>query len=495
MHNEGEHENVTEGMHSPSSPTPPEKDESTKHAIYLSIVFASLLIVAVSFWYAMQGDRPSEQKQVRAPTTLVEEKKIEKCVFEDDGTAKFQAITDSDMDICTCIEDVEMRNECKDTVSNALLYRNAINQMDPTKCDEITVEAHREACRGMITSAVGYFETEDPQHLALTYARAHNENAIASLEALLESDPEDTINLLSLALSYAEKGLREQEQGRSQTPFVEKALALVERAKALDENSAEVYRVEGYVYEIKPDLSKAMLLYDRAIELDPNNILAYSGRGHVRRMMGILQGAVDDFHRAAELDGNREHPHIYTNLCNLEHSRGDVDASRKNCTIVVEMQEASPVLKSEALQILAVIATDEGSYTQASAHLRTAQTYTPRDPNLFVTLARLNLFQGDYTESESNARRAIELSPTKATALLALAQAHYMQMRYEEAIQVANQGVGLVQDDVSLLTPSKPAVLRDLYYTISFCHRELGNTQKQQEFEQKAEEAFNSSID
>ena len=98
------------------------------------------------------------------------------------------------------------------------------------------------------------------------------------------------------------------------------------------------------------------------------------------------------------------------------------------------------------------------------------------------------MYEGKYDESEDHARKAIENTPSKATAHLALAQALYMLDRYEESVTAAELGITLVEDDVSLLPPAKDAVRANLHYQLSFNYRELGDTVKQAQHEQTADE-------
>ena len=322
----------------------------------------------------------------------------------------------------------------------------------------------------------------------------HNDDAIEAYEKLTQQDQANITNFITLALAYAEKGLNEQEQGKDQSPFVQKAFQTIEKARAIDPNSAEVYRVEGYINEIKPDFSAAMISYNRAIELDPHSILAYAGKGHVERMLGILISAVDDFHKAAELDTHKTYIHVYANLCNLEYSRGSYEEAIKNCKIVTQKENVDPVAQSEAYQIMAMIFIDHKDYTQAHNYLTKSQTMTPQDQNLYVSLSKLNIFQENYATAQQNAQKAIELAQTKATAHLALAQALYMLEQYDQSIQIAQKGLTLVHSDVSLLAPNKLSVERDLNYMISYNYRQKGDTQKQEMYEKKAEEAFNQLV-
>jgi tetratricopeptide (TPR) repeat protein len=446
-------------------------------------------VVASVFLYRPIKDKftKTSQQTVQEPDGALPELV---CNYASDQKAYADAVTTQNVNQCACIKDETLMETCKSTTMDVMFYANAIDHIDKTLCDKINDQEQKNACILVVEDSIEQLTEKDPQYLATMYASTHNENAITIYEKLTQEDQSNIDNFITLALSYAEKGLKEQEQGNDQTPYVQKAFQAIEKAKSIDQNNAEVYRVEAYINEIKPDYSVALALYNKALTLDANNVLAYAGKGHTERMMGILENAVADFTKAAELDTQKAHVHIYTNLCNLEYSRSHNEDAIKNCKIVTQMQNTDPVFQSEAYQIMAMIFIQNQDYTQARNYLLTAKTLTPNDPNLYVTFAKLNIYEQNYTESESNAKKAIELSPTKATGYLSLAQALYMQEKHNESIQTAQKGITLVKGDVSLLAPSKPVTERDLNYMIAHNYRQMGDTQKQAEYEKKAEESF-----
>lgn len=416
-----------------------------------------------------------------------------KCDFGSEQEAYNDANRNNNLDACNCINDDRMKDMCITSAMDTSLYSRALDNLNDDFCDNIKSQPNKNSCYSVVKNSINKLKKENPQRLADIYSRSHNEESINLYEKITESDQQNIDNFIYLALAYAEKGLKEQEQGRGQSSYVVKAFETIEKAKKINGNSSEVYRVEAYINEIKPDFGMAIKLYDRAIEIDNNNILAHSGRGHANRMMGLLDNAVRDFSRAAELDAKKENVFIYTNLCNLEFSRSHNDDAIKNCKIVASKDGADPVFQSEAHQIMAMIFMQGGDNNQAKTNVLKAKTLTPNDPNLFVTWARLNIFEKKYEESEANAKKAIELSPTKAAGYLALSYALYMEEKYEDSISAAQKGIALVKDDVSLLTPSKLAMERELTYSIVNNYRQLGDTVRQQEYENRVGNIFNNN--
>jgi tetratricopeptide (TPR) repeat protein len=412
------------------------------------------------------------------------------CNFETDQKVFEEALKTNTIDSCSCLKEAEKRNSCIVSVSDNVLYNRALGYLDEDLCNEINSKQSKEACFMVVRDSIEQLKEKDPQRLAYIYAMSHNEKAIANYEKIIENGSIDIADYLALALSYAEKGLKEQEQGRSQDDYVNKAFGVVEKAKSIDNKNSEVYRVEAYVNEIKPDYNKAKELYNEAISINPENILAYTGRGHLNRMRGAFDVAINDFKFAAGLDKEQKNTAIYTNLCNLEFSRSNFEESIKNCKIVVNNKAADPVFRSEAYQIMAMALMQNKDLAQARNYLLNAKTLTPNDANLYVMISKLNIYEGRYIDAEENAKKANELSPFRASGYLALSQALYMQKKFDDSIAIAEKGLSLVAKDVSLLGPTKPAVIKDLYYSIANNYRQKGDTLKEKEYINKAQEAI-----
>ncbi len=413
------------------------------------------------------------------------------CNYGGDQKTYQAALDNREVGICSCIGEERIKEMCVRVTQDLALYGQAISQSNPDICNEITGEERREACFDMSQSRINYLRENNLQALADDYLFAHSDKAIGELENLIEENPDDSYNLLQLALAYAEKGLSEQEQGNDQAPYVEKALAMIERAKQINPEDSEVYSAEGYVYEIQPNFAKAIESYNRAIELDPNNYSAYAGRGHVNSMIGLLDQALSDLKIAAKLDKDNQDIHIYANLCRLEASRSDlyIDAI-KNCQISIESESQDIVFKSEAYQILATIFSKNNDYFQTESYLLKAKTLTPQDPNLFVALANLYMNTGNYVKAEVNAKESIRISSTKADAYQTLAYSLYKQEKYQEAIEKANIGLDLVDNDVSLLEPNKPVMYQDLYYTLANIYNKLGDEANELKYKELGDNAL-----
>ena len=468
----------------PSPQTVVTNDKRTTTSIVILMVLIVIALTSYVFYKSQyKVTTQTEQHVVEKPTNGTNTF----CgKYTDDAKAYADAMENKSLDYCECINDTQTKETCFGVVKELNIYDQALTQADPQLCENIKESTRRDACVEVAQSKIDYLKKQDPQALADIQSLSHSEQVIGTLEELLKTDGENIKNLTQLALSYAEKGLKEQEQGGNQSVDVQKAIQTIEKAKELDPNNSEVYRVEGYIYEIQPDISKSILSYNKAIELNPQNADAYAGRGHANRILGALNKAVEDFEKAKEIDSNRQNIFIYTNLCTLYKSKGEINNALENCSIVTKAENVDPVFQSESCQVLASIYIEKGQYEKSEMYLSKASTLTPNDANLYIEISKLNIKQKQYEIAVENANKAIALSPKKAVAFLTLSQALYMQGKYQDAIDASQKGLEMVDDDVSLLISGKNSVKQSLYNSIADCYKELGDTEKNKEFRELA---------
>lgn len=401
------------------------------------------------------------------------------------------AVENLETQACDCLEDETSKADCRANVSELILFNNAISQFDANLCENIPTPETREACANILKSAESQLRTQDPFGIANVKANNNNLDAITDYEALLEKKPQDVDTLVSLGLLYAQKGLEEQESGRSQTPYVEKSLATIAKAKELSPLSSEVVRAEAFAYEIKPDIATALNLYDRAIELDQNNLLAYIGRGHAHELMGAIYKALDDYETALTIEEQESPSVLHAYLCRLKSSDGQlINQALEHCSIAAAAEDLSIKRRSDSIQIEGLIRMRQGDFKGAESMLYKASILTPQDSNLYTTLAELSITQEDFEGAEVHARKAIEIAQGKAVPRYHLAYSLFQQGKVGEAIVAAQEGIGLIDSDVSLLQTHKDAYRRDLYYTLANIYFHEGNKQKEKEYKEKGDTAL-----
>jgi len=435
-----------------------------RNMILIFLFFVILWIVWIIFIFPKDS--------FNADSELNQEIKIEslgKCGGLDDEKADLLSIEKSDIIYCDCIEDKNIKIACKQKSTDLSFYTNAIEQLDIELCKNIIDKKVKKKCEYSLNKELKRLEGET-LYLANKFQASHNlDKAIEQFEKLLESNPKKVEYMLNIAQVYAEKWLKQQEQWKDQIPYVEKALWWIEKAEKLDPKNPDVYRVKGYIYEIKPDPLKAISFYDKALELDNRFIPAYLWRAHSYNMLGIMDKALADLEKASSIDIKNEYLTIYSQLCRMQASRDDLlEDAIKNCRIIVDAPTTDTMFKSESYQILAGLYMKAEQLDDAESLLLKAKSMTPNDPNLYVQFAELYIKKWwNMSEAEQMASKCRELAPTKAACLEKLAYSVYQQERFDEAIEIALEGIELVDGDVSLLKPNKNLMKKNFYYTLA----------------------------
>ena len=458
--------------------------------LWLLVIFAVLSVIFISGYYLKKNFNLKQmEKQSASQEELVLPK--QECNFQDDEAAFDAAVEETDIFFCDCVKNEERKAVCKKVTMETKSFNQALAQYDTELCQQILDKERQKACLSVVQSGIDYIKNKDPQYLAVIYSQNNNFNkAVELYEGLIAQEPTNLAYPLGLASAYAEKGLMEHKESE----YMNKALSLIEKAKAVNDKDPEVFRIEGYVYETKPDYEKALASYNKSLELDKNYILSYVGRGHTYRLMGTLNEALEDFRQAAKLDSRKENFDIYSNLCILASTRSDLEKEAlQNCQIVVKSEAASSAAKVNAYQVMADLYMNQNRLAEAESNLLSAQTYASNDPNIFISFARLYIYKKDYAAAEKNANDALKLDPLKTTAYDTLSYVLYQQGKTQEAIAAAQKGLEVIDQDVSLLFSQKPTVKKRLYYNLAnvyFYLKDKDNEMKYKKLGDQVEKEF-----
>ncbi|MBU2028409.1 tetratricopeptide repeat protein [Patescibacteria group bacterium] len=455
--------------------------------LWFLVIFAALAVVFFSASYVkkfVEKDKAIKQKVTQEAKTFLGIK----CDFANDEAAIQKAKEDKSVAACECIQDEQVKFRCQENAQNAAYFAQARAQFKADFCALIkNNDSLKSSCEAMVSSGIEYLKKEDPEYLASVYSQNNDYDRAIEILASFEKTKTNIAPMLSLALNYADKGLTEHKENE----FFPKAEALVNKALALDSNSAEAYRVQGYIYEVKPDLLKSVESYSKSLEKDSNYVLSLAGRGHAYNLMGDLYKALEDFQKAAELDKDKIHMFIYVNLCRLQTSRDDllVDGI-KNCQIVATSNTAGAELKSDTYQILANAYVREKKFDEALVYLENARTFSPQNVNLFVSLANLYNEKEDYTKAIEEAQKALASDSLKTVAYQALAYAYLKTQDYAQAEKQALKGLEVVKNDPSLLVSSKAYFIQQLNYSLADVYTAQGNQEKEAQYRAAGDSAM-----
>ena len=450
------------------------------------IIFISILIVVLAglfLFFKYQLDTanknitvlPAPADTQKTVTLLNNSSTPVECKFFPDIDAVVQS---NNIKGCDCLS-ADLKGECLSNVRNNALYLQAYKQLDPALCNQINYDAGKNFCLKEVNIRIASAKN-NPDNLLLTYLFNNNyDEAIKLLENTIKAKQTIAKNFYFLAQSYANKALAEH----SEAVYIPKALAMIEQAKVIEPNNPEVYKTEGYVYEIKPDLNQAVLSYEKALTLDPNYIPAFTSRGHTKEMLGDSLGALRDFNQAAALDKDQKYIYTYSNLCRINLYLNNPEASINACTVVISSSLASADAKSEAHQILGSTYSAIGKYDQALIQFRVAETFNPNDINLMISMANMFARQGDAIQAEIYARKAVAADPSRAMAYENLAASLMSQQKYAEAITTAQKALSLVPVDVSVLSGYKNDVKFRVYSILAEVYKGTGDSISQIKYE------------
>lgn len=461
----------------------PDPEKRKKIFLWLVVFIAAFSVIFFSVSYLKKSSSEKAKKEV------TQQKEKGECGFANDQAAYQKAKEDKDPLVCLCLGDEQVRIRCQEEAQNEIAFAQASAQFNGDLCalikDNIELQ---DACEVVVSSGIEYLKQKDPKYLAQVFSQNNNYNqAIEILSELEKTESEDVEVTIDLALNYADKGLAEHKEGE----FVPKALALIEKAIALDPQNPEVYRAQGFIYEVQPDLNKSIESYNQSLEKNPNYIPALAGRGHAHNLLGDLEKALTDFRKAAELDKNKENIFIWANLCRLETSRDDMLAKGiENCQVVLSSSVTSAELKSEAHQILGEAYTREKKFEEALTHLESARVFSPHNVNLMVSLAKLYTEKGDYEKAVTQSQEALSLDPLKASAYWTLAFAYFKIQDYAQAEEKALKGLETVKQDPSLLLPNKPALEQQFNYLLADIFSVKGDQTKEAQYKEAGDRAI-----
>lgn len=463
------------------------KNKSMVAVVILLVVISIIAFVLVYESVTKKGI--TDKKDKGGVEVVIEDEKLI-CELENDQAYFEVALSKGDMSQCQCMTDVESKNRCLQSTEQAILYQQAIAQVDNRICAELKVEEQKNACNNVVNSKKEYLGSNNAEQLAYTYLYNHNDKeAIVILEKMLSKNNEDVKSLINVAFAYSNQviyGSLTDEQKKSN---INKALASAKKAQELDSNNSEAYRAEGFAYEAAERLDEALDVYISALQKFPQDILLLNGRGHVESMLGFLRNAIETFELATSLDSNMQHPAAWMNLCRLQAGESiSLGKAKENCQKVSDMDTSNANEKSEALQVIAQILLIQNQSDKALDKLKYARTLSPMNDNIYSTMASVYNKKGDGMMAEQMAKKSLDINEFKTSAYFELANGFYNQKKYDEAIVEAKKGLAVIDKDVSLLLPNKPKMKMDMYYLLHDAYNGKGDQKSAQSYKALANE-------
>jgi tetratricopeptide (TPR) repeat protein len=237
-------------------------------------------------------------------------------------------------------------------------------------------------------------------------------------ERMLSRGSTDIDLMVILASAYLQKAV---DIGDS-SDLPGKAVALADRAIAVDDQDSEPYRIKGQALILMGDYAGALDSLRRAVSLDARSSLALIALGQVLESSGQINEAETHYKAALAVDALSDDAEL--GLARASMTRKEFSSARERAQRVLDRTQ-SVRLKASAQETLGIIASQQGDLRIAVAYFRESVAAVPTSVSALVgygdVLLRLALASPtDFIEATeiplSLARRALELEPANVFA-------------------------------------------------------------------------------
>lgn len=231
---------------------------------------------------------------------------------------------------------------------------------------------------------------------------------------------------------------------KAQALHNKEAIALFEKAVALDAQFALAHARIGYAYAVswgfpndgKPHLEKAFRLSDRLTEKDRLNISAWYAIANLDYSNAIREyrEIINQYPFETE---------AYWHLGRLLASEGRTEEA-------VSVMREGLAIDSEAKDIyntLGGILSEMNRHEEAIATRSRYVALVPDEPNAYDSLGLAYQWQGDYSRAIENYNRALELNPKFDIALIHLANVRIQIGQYQQAISLLEKYVQIAPSE------------------------------------------------
>lgn len=204
-----------------------------------------------------------------------------------------------------------------------------------------------------------------------------------------------------VAIIYANRAVAYRDLGEPAA-----ALRDLDKAVALDPDSAELIRARGTIHLRMKQYERAIADFDTAIRLDPRNIDAILGRGNANAERGRIDLALQDYNLATQRNPTVPDPFF---------NRGRVHLMKRDYqNAVLEFSQAIRLNPTRSAYFAARGGAYalKGDYPLALADLDQAIRLNPRDADSFFNRSGVKLRMGDKAGADADMARAKALNPT-----------------------------------------------------------------------------------
>jgi TolB-like protein/Flp pilus assembly protein TadD len=276
------------------------------------------------------------------------------------------------------------------------------------------------------------------------YTKETNVQARQMFEKAITLDPQYAAAYSWLGATYwAEWGLRWSADPQT----LERALALAQKALALDDSLPIAHSLLSVVYGLKQQYEQAVAEGERALALDPNNVDSYECQADVLNRAGRPEDALRAMEQAMRL--NPRHPPIY--LLQLGWAYQLTGRYAEAIGTLKEASSRDPNLVGAYLELAASyrmqwVAQQSPAGQMLEPALAVAQRALALNDSWHAShifLGYIYLYQQQYERALAEMERAVALAPDDALTYAALAEVLSCVGRPEEALEAAAHALRL----------------------------------------------------
>ena len=267
--------------------------------------------------------------------------------------------------------------------------------------------------------------------LRLQHSAADVQKAIDFFEAALKKDP-------NLALAYAgvaDASLAMYDRNKDSF-WTQRALAAAERARQLNDGSAEVHFSLGSIYRVTGKTAESILELERALELAPNSDEGYRRLGAAYLANSQKEKAFAAFQKAVDLN-----PYYWANYNALGNAYFEVGRNSDALTAYRKVTELEPDNALGYMNI-GVVNFRQGKYNDSVPFFEKALQLEPR-ADVYTDLGTAYFFLRRYDESVPIFEKAVEMSPNDEWFVGNLADAYRWSGRQDQARSTYDKAIAL----------------------------------------------------
>jgi tetratricopeptide (TPR) repeat protein len=205
--------------------------------------------------------------------------------------------------------------------------------------------------------------------------------------------------------------------------------------------SAMILETLARAYMVHLRYGPAFTCLSRWAQVEPDSAEPLRWRGWVLEQLNDHPGAMNDYLRALELDPDQFAPRL--RLAEMYLERSDPTEALPHLEYLSKKYSDRPVVQARLGQCRFL----QGQMEEARRLLEGAVEQLPTDPQLLITLAKLENQEGRPAEAEKWLRRVLKADPTDTEAEFALAGSLQAQGRWDESKVVMEQ----FQKDTAML--------------------------------------------